>query len=452
MNPSPEDRVVTPPAGHAPAGEIGLRFRNVGKRYRLGKASSRLRDEMPKLLGRLIGRRSGEPIDQGPDEVWALRDVSFELRRGQALGILGPNGAGKTTILKLLSYITRPTEGHIDVGGRVSALIQLGAGFHPDLSGHENLFLNASILGLSQRQTRQRFDRIVEFAGIDGFLDTPVKRYSSGMYVRLAFAVAAHVDPDILLVDEVLAVGDVSFQRKCFERIKQLRAGGTTIVFVSHNTNMVRAICDTGLFLLEGKVQAAGTALECIRQYEQYVRGRDRHAAVRLHRNHTPLARGEAAVEVTQVATLGADGGVCDAFRYDEPMLVRVGYRAESCVTSPIISLRVLRSDGVSCALVRSDDQPTRTPDLSGEGQWVVRFDPLQLDAGTYLVQVQVNDDGDVVTLGSGQSDWFCVTGPGVTVEHEDGGCFVPNTAWLFPGAGPSTIHPGEGDRVFATG
>jgi lipopolysaccharide transport system ATP-binding protein len=245
--------------------EAVLRMDRVSKRFRKGELHDSLRDLVPALARRLVGRSVDEEL--GAREFWALRDVSFEVARGEAFGIIGPNGAGKSTILKLLSGIMEPTRGSLEVRGRLSALIEVGAGFHPDLTGRENIFLNGTILGLKRREIRERLDSIVEFSGLADFLDTPVKRYSSGMYARLGFSVAAHVNPDILVVDEVLSVGDYAFQAKCAERMRAVVDGGSTVLFVSHNLRAVSGLCARTLLLDRGSVVAIGSTNEAIRRY-----------------------------------------------------------------------------------------------------------------------------------------------------------------------------------------
>jgi lipopolysaccharide transport system ATP-binding protein len=201
------------------------------------------------------------------DTIWALRDVSFEVRRGEVLGIIGRNGAGKSTLLKILSRITEPTEGRAVVHGRVGSLLEVGTGFHPELTGRENVYLNGAILGMRKAEIERKFDEIVAFAEIEKFLDTPVKRYSSGMYVRLAFAVAAHLEPEILLVDEVLAVGDVAFQKKCLAKMEGVACEGRTVLFVSHNMPAVKALCSEGIWLNEGEIRMVGTAARTVERY-----------------------------------------------------------------------------------------------------------------------------------------------------------------------------------------
>jgi lipopolysaccharide transport system ATP-binding protein len=238
---------------------IDLKFTNVSKRYFI----------QPRISGKqgnLVKRGRIFP-HSGLLEFWALRDVSFEVQRGEALGIIGCNGAGKSTALKLLSRVSTPTHGEILINGRLSALIEVGSGFHPELTGRENIYLSGSIHGMRRREITAKLDSIVDFSEIKDFIDTPVKRYSSGMYLRLGFAIAAHLDPDILVLDEVLAVGDASFQSKCLERIRHLRNAGTTIIFVSHHLEAVQLLCDRVLLLQGGRMVANGPAQEIIELY-----------------------------------------------------------------------------------------------------------------------------------------------------------------------------------------
>jgi lipopolysaccharide transport system ATP-binding protein len=237
---------------------VDLEFAHVSKRYFI---QPRINNQ-----GNLV--KHGRIFSySGLQEFWALRDVSFEVERGEALGIIGSNGAGKSTVLKLLSRVSTPTHGEIRINGRLSALIEVGSGFHPELTGRENIYLSGSILGMRRREITAKLDNIVEFSGIKNFIDTPVKRYSSGMYVRLGFSIAAHLDPDILLLDEVLAVGDASFQSKCLERIRHLRDAGTTIIFVSHDLEAVRRLCDRVLLLHDGQILSNGPAQQVIGFY-----------------------------------------------------------------------------------------------------------------------------------------------------------------------------------------
>jgi len=249
-----------------------IQFEHVTKTYRLGSRTS-LREAISSTLAGAV-RRNGNIEHQ---YINSLDDVSFRVQEGEVLGIIGANGAGKTTTLKLLSKVTFPTKGSVSINGRVSALIELGAGFHPDLSGIENIYLNASILGLTKNDIDRRLEQIIEFSGLKRFLDTPVKRYSSRMYARLAFSIAAHVDPDVLLVDEVLSVGDVIFQEKCFRRMKEIRDQGRAMIFVSHNMISVQSICSRVMWLDKGKIKQEGSPGDVISSYlaEQYSDQRD---------------------------------------------------------------------------------------------------------------------------------------------------------------------------------
>jgi lipopolysaccharide transport system ATP-binding protein len=313
-----------------------IKFDQVSKRYRIGQKLPPLRE----VFG--MGRNAGSENIH-----WAVKDVSFELLPGEGLGIIGPNGAGKTTILKLLSQITRPTSGHIHVNGRLSALIELGAGFHPDLSGRENIYLNGSILGMHRAEINARFDEIVEFAGIGQYLDTPVKRYSSGMYARLGFAIAAHVDPEVLLIDEVLAVGDYAFQQKCFARMDELRKKGTSLILVVHNMEAVRKVCDRGLVMYRGENIFQGTAADAVIAYSDAVRRAARQAQLNApsengmsHRVMTFDA------EIEGVTMLDEAGRPATVFSSGGTAVAAVDVVFHKDVEHPVFSLTVRKPDG----------------------------------------------------------------------------------------------------------
>lgn len=261
--------------------EVSLSIENLGKSYALrhntgagrnGRNYTALRDVIADKARRLTSAlRSGfpQPLQHAFDQeaFWALKDVSFQVARGERVGIIGSNGAGKSTLLKILSRITEPTEGRVRINGRVASLLEVGTGFHPELTGRENIFLNGAILGMTQSQIRRKFDEIVDFAEVDRFIDTPVKRYSSGMYVRLAFAVAAHLEPEILIVDEVLAVGDMQFQSKCLGKMKDVGSGDRTVLFVSHNMAAIQALCPESVYLQSGRMVSKGASNEQIARY-----------------------------------------------------------------------------------------------------------------------------------------------------------------------------------------
>jgi lipopolysaccharide transport system ATP-binding protein len=250
-------------------GEPGIVFDGVWKKFNRAQRFNSLRDLIPELASVLVRGREDDPLRA--KEFWALQDVSFEVKPGQSLGIIGPNGAGKSTALKLLTKILRPDRGHAAVRGRIGALVEIAAGFHPDLTGRENVFMQGAIMGMRRADIMRKFDEIVEFAGVGEFVDTPVKRYSSGMNARLGFAVAAHLDPEVLLIDEVLSVGDLSYQEKCFERMQRFVQSGIPLIFVSHNLSAVSNLCDRVLVLRAGRVEMIAPAQEAIGFYATLV-------------------------------------------------------------------------------------------------------------------------------------------------------------------------------------
>jgi lipopolysaccharide transport system ATP-binding protein len=252
-----------------------IRVENLGKKYTLGRQKQERYTALQDVISnsaKSAGRKFLKPFgkkmsDPAIEDFWALKDVSFEIKQGDRVGIIGRNGAGKSTLLKILSRITEPSKGRISIQGRIASLLEVGTGFHPELTGRENIYLNGAILGMSKAEIKRKFDEIVTFAEVEKFLDTPVKRYSSGMYVRLAFAVAAHLEPEILIVDEVLAVGDAQFQKKCLGKMGEVASQGRTVLFVSHNMGAVNALCDRAVYLVKGKVMAVGDANEIVTDY-----------------------------------------------------------------------------------------------------------------------------------------------------------------------------------------
>src|SRR4051812_30974729 len=265
------------------------------------------------------------------NEFWALRDVCLEVARGETVGIIGHNGAGKSTILKLLSKVTTPTSGEIRISGRLSALIEVGSGFHPELTGRENIYLSGSILGMRRREIAEKLEGIIDFAGVRDFIDTPVKHYSSGMYVRLGFSIAAHLEPDILLLDEVLAVGDAAFQAKCLDRITRLHGDGRTIVFVSHDLVSVERLCGRVILLNHGQVIASGSARDVIEIY--WETGRTRQASEQVDQS----AECSRQVEITSVTCHDASGQDTNAIRTGSPVTVRIKYAAHVTVPDAIV-------------------------------------------------------------------------------------------------------------------
>lgn len=272
-----------------------IKVENLSKLYRLGVVgSSSLQSDLQRLWAKVLGQEDpalklGESNDRSvrgnTEFVWALKEIDFEVRRGEILGIIGKNGAGKSTLLKLLSKVTVPTSGKIKIKGRIASLLEVGTGFHPDLSGRDNIFLNGAILGMTHNEIKRKFDEIVDFSGVERYIDTPVKRYSSGMYVRLAFAVAAHLEPEILIVDEVLAVGDAEFQKKCLGKMSEVSGSGRTILFVSHNMGSILNLCTRGLLMKNGQMITTGPIQKVVDQYLQAF-----HSAKSTERNFDSAA------------------------------------------------------------------------------------------------------------------------------------------------------------------
>ena len=345
------------------------------------------------------------------------------------MGLIGPNGAGKSTALKLLAGITKPTSGRIAMHGRISSLIELGAGFHPELTGRENLFLNGAILGLSRREIASKMDAIIAFSEIERFIDTPVKRYSSGMYVRLGFAVAAHVEPDILLVDEVLAVGDASFRQRCMQRMHELQRKGTTVIFVSHNMHQVRNTCDSALLLMHGQIKLQGTPDDVIAGYERIL----------LSHEIVPEASGQASANsfhmqtglVLRAIEIDGPGLATDHFlRSEQPLTLRITYQAARPQPIGRIDIRMLRGDGTTCSAIdgrNAENDGLQIHEMAESGMIEVTYDPLQLTTGQYSVLVQITDLSDAMVIASGQTPSFEVY---AEKSLNSPGIYMPRTHW----------------------
>lgn len=307
---------------------VNLTFDRVSKKYKIYADPSEEQSQSS-LLNRLRRR-----FRNHSQEFWALRDVSFTVERGEALGIIGLNGAGKSTILKLLYNITTPSKGEIRICGKLSALIEVSSGFHPELTGRENVYLNGSLLGMTRREIRNKLDSIVDFSGVGGFIDSPVKRYSSGMYLRLGFSIAAHLDPDILLLDEVLAVGDAAFQAKCIQRIAQLRKEGTTIVFVSHNLGAVESLCDRTLLIKEGQIYKSGATHEVIAAYEDLLLRLSPKGRAAAAESSTA-----AAADIVSVKVFDSEGRHTTMFATGDAMSIQVELNAHRRIEDAVVEV-----------------------------------------------------------------------------------------------------------------
>lgn len=365
-----------------------IEFEDVSKRFMLQLQRERPVTTSERLSGVFRPRRAA-------DEFWALRNVSFSVARGESFGLIGHNGAGKSTALKLMTRILEPTSGRVRVRGRVAALLELGSGFHPELSGRDNVFLYGSLMGLSRREMTARLDEIVAFADMADFLDLQVKYYSSGMYTRLAFAVATAVDPDILITDEVLAVGDEAFQRKCMDRILTFRHMGKTIIFVSHALETVRTLCDRAVWLDHGAVRVIGTTGEVIDAYLAEVNRREREALMQQDTlTADPNRRfGTREVEITGVELCDASGIARVVAHTGAPLTIRIRYRACRAVPRPVFGLAIHHESGLLLAGPNSLFAGLDIPAVQGEGVVEMRIAALPLLAGRYLLSVAVYDE-----------------------------------------------------------
>lgn len=308
-----------------------IKAENLGKKYIIGHQKQRYDDSLRDAMthtARSIWQRLRHPLSPNREsidleELWALKDVNFEVQEGERIGIIGANGAGKSTLLKILSRITEPTTGKVRIKGCVSSLLEVGTGFHPELTGRENIFLNGAILGMTRQEVKRKFDEIVAFAELEKFLDTPVKRYSSGMYVRLAFAVAAHLEPEILIVDEVLAVGDAAFQKKCLGKMQNVAKEGRTVLFVSHNLLAVRNLCSRGIVLEEGKIQLDASAQNATDYYQECSVELKSNGEVSLGNWHKDRTSPGTA-RIKSVRTVNLQGEICSTFEVDSGIAIEV--------------------------------------------------------------------------------------------------------------------------------
>jgi lipopolysaccharide transport system ATP-binding protein len=375
--------------------DVAVRASGVGKRYELGAttgAPALLSERLGSVARMFRGRRERAPRQ----ELWALRDVDFELRQGEALGLVGRNGAGKSTLLKLLSRIAVPTRGRIETYGRVATLLEVGTGFHPELTGRENVYLNGAVLGMTRREIDARFEEIVEFAGVSRFLDTPVKRYSSGMYVRLAFAVAAHLEPEIMLVDEVLAVGDTEFQRKCLGKMQDVADHGRTVIFVSHNLNAVQRLCTRAFLIEAGELQLDGSPAEVIAEYTSRVDPHQAQALATIAPGAPRTGSGGARLESVAMTTL--DGTPTSTLLLGQPFRLSLGYAVQRPFAEAGWELGICTPDGQRIVTAQSIDFERPAVALAEGARSVVAEIETFLLPGDYILEVQLHDIATGVT------------------------------------------------------
>ena len=375
------------------SGDVVIRSEGLGKKYVIGHQVEReryiaLRDVIARKAA-YFGRASldfvrGRGTSPGSitEEFWALRDVSFEVLRGEVVGIIGRNGAGKSTLLKILSRITEPSEGRVTIEGRVASLLEVGTGFHPELTGRENIFLNGAVLGMTRAEIRRKFDQIVAFAEVERFLDTPVKRYSSGMYVRLAFAVAAHLDPEIIIIDEVLAVGDAEFQKKCLGKMSEIAGAGRTVLFVSHNMAAVQALCPRTIYLASGVVAGNGATAEIISQYLENPLSRVAHSRV------NPICMQDGLVLLRLKCTP-------EVIRSGESLDIEVTFRADRPGRIRECAILIYSAKGVRVGIIDARESGLMPLHYTA-GQIAIkaRIDTLSLVDGIYVAGLYLVTDG----------------------------------------------------------
>lgn len=368
---------------------IAIKVENLSKRYRIG-----IKEQLPDtFVGAMTSwlknplsnfqqlrklSHFSDNVTDSPDVIWALKDVSFEVKQGEVVGIIGPNGAGKSTLLKIISRITEPTAGRAILNGRVSSLLEVGTGFHPDLTGRENIYLNGTILGMSKLEVERKFDEIVAFSGVEKFIDTPVKRYSSGMQVRLAFSVGAHLEPEILLVDEVLAVGDASFQKKCLGKMGEVAKGGRTILFVSHNMQAVSGLCQRAIWFDDGMIQADGNVADVVQAYLNSL-----SEGLFYYENK------DYGLVLQKVILKNAIGEETQKFCPGDDLVVEMWFNAKRRIEKPYILLIVQGIYG-SCFVANMLLDGHRPEVLEGSGMITCRFKSVPLLPQTYTIKMEI--------------------------------------------------------------
>lgn len=391
--------------------QLAIRVVDVSKEYHIGLKQQRDRTLREAIVGAvktpirrtaaLLSGRANSAAESGGTH-WALRGVSFEVPQGEVIGLIGQNGAGKSTLLRILSRITEPSRGRVEIRGRVGSLLEVGTGFHPELSGRENIYLNGAILGMGKTEIERKFDEIVAFAEINKFLDTPVKRYSSGMYMRLAFSVAAHLEPEILLIDEVLSVGDVAFQKKCLGKMNQVHRSGRTVLFVSHNMATVENLCSTTLVFHQGKIVFAGPSKEAVRHYlesmvdhqtafETALANRWSNPTHRQYRSH------DDAITYTRIELKNPDRESIEFVRSGDPLVIRLHYRALRDGVRPTFGVGISTELGTVISRVSTWLSGVDTPVLSrGDGFIDLCLDCVNLRSGRYSLSAWLGAPGPI--------------------------------------------------------
>ncbi len=380
--------------------ETVIEVAGVGKQYRLGQVGTgTISHDLNRIWAKIKGKEDpylkiAEVNDHRQKSengwVWALKDINFEVKRGEVLGIIGKNGAGKSTLFKLISRVTSPTVGTIKAKGRIASLLEVGTGFHPELTGRENIFLNGAILGMTKSEIRSKFDEIVDFSGVERYIDTPVKRYSSGMYVRLAFAVAAHLEPEILIIDEVLAVGDAEFQKKCLGKMKDVAGEGRTVLYVSHNMPSVKELCSSVIILQKGTIYDAGKTHDMISKYFAENIQRTDDSTGLIPDNFVRYNTGQAKFTQMQVLT---DASVpCRIFHFREKFMVRLHLQILKKLDVAVVAVHICNTMGETVIMATENENYKGLPFEAGTYEVIVKFED-ELMPGNYNIGVAVCDD-----------------------------------------------------------
>lgn len=359
--------------------DVAIKVENLSKKYRIGKArSGSLRDTLAMQWSNLFSPGSSE------EDFWALKDVSFEVKHGEVLGVIGRNGAGKSTLLKILSRITEPTTGRVELNGRVASLLEVGTGFHPELTGRENIFLNGSLLGMTRKEIKSKFDEIIDFSGVEQFIDTPVKKYSSGMYVRLAFAVAAHLESEILLVDEVLAVGDLEFQRKCLGKMDEVTKVGKALIFVSHNMGVLKKLCKNGLLLDKGETKFISKIDESLKFYLEKILSGD----VNKHFNSINNNEDKGTIQLKKLMIRTSEKRNTSSLFFGEPFCILLSIFCPQQIINLSFVIGIDTADGIRVFTSISDEANITFNIHKGSSIIAAKFNNLILVPGKYKLYV----------------------------------------------------------------
>ncbi len=404
-----------------------IEFNNVWKKFNKGEKIFSLRDAIPAFFRKAINGKNGGLEDK---EFWALQNVSFEIKKGDVVGIIGPNGAGKSTTLKLLSGILTPNKGKMNINGRLSALIEVTAGFHPELTGRENVYLNGTILGMRRKEIDAKFDEIVDFSGVEEFIDTPVKRYSSGMYARLGFSVAAHMDPDILLVDEVLAVGDITFQAKCAQKMRNLLNSGSTIVLVSHNLPLIQNMCKRTILFNKGKILMDAEPDKVIPYYQNLVYKKEEEEIKKKTNSEDFKIRikEESLVKISEVCLYGEYNKQKEVFSIGETITIKVNYKTHEKIENPVFSLEIIRADGVLCCASNTKNIGFNLKSIRRDGRISIDLGKLNLSSGIYVAKLSIWDKEMVHPYVVRRKDIFRVEAAGL--NENSNAVFLPQVIW----------------------